>query len=169
MEGATMAQSELLSGVDCESFLLQATANETAMTSTTRRRSRRLSGSGIAVIAVAAAVVITFSSLAAAGGSNAITVPSGVNANGQTYGSDALASSPTNGPDLIAVVATDGLQGYAYQSAINAADGFNVSSPAAAVAWMANGAKRVHYVTVYLQDGTTKIGTFAIGSDQSSQ
>jgi hypothetical protein len=163
-----MTQLGLMSEQDCESFLLKVTSHATATRSRSRRRRRRLKGIAVTALAFAAAIVIVFSSLAGAGGSNVITVASGVNANRQTYGSDALASSPTNGPDLIAVFATNGLQGYAYQSAINAADGFNVSSPAAAMAWMANGAKRVHYVGVYLEDGTTQIGTFAIGSEQSA-
>ena len=97
----------------------------------------------------------------------------GVNANGQTYG-----VQKPNGktPDLIAVVGMDsegnGIkgEGYAYSSDLDAfgPDWPNQpTSPDQAIAWQeARDAKYPNGwdIPVYASDGTTKVGTFHIGS-----
>lgn len=84
------------------------------------------------------------------------------NATGLTYGSALGALDEAGVPDLILVVATNGKQGYVYRSALNAADGNNVSSPQGAATWAAGGANVSHTIPVYTEDGTTVIGTFKI-------
>jgi hypothetical protein len=139
--------------------------SEQALIEEARRHHRRRLWSTAALIS-AAVVAGAWTFVAFGGGSGTVMVPSGVNAVGQSYGSSA-GTSWGKGPDLVAVYATNGRRGYAYQTAMNAVDGSNVSSPAEALAWMKNGAIKPHYVAVYLSDGKTRIGTFQIGPGRS--
>lgn len=86
-----------------------------------------------------------------------------VNANGQTYGVE----NSQGTPDLLAVVATNGLQGYVETTALDAADGTTASrhftSPAQALQWQASRAGKSFEIPVYDSDGTTVIGEFVIG------
>lgn len=88
----------------------------------------------------------------------------GVNANGDTYG----ATGSTQGePDLIAVIATNGQEGYVYRTDLEEADGTaaanGFTSPADALAWQEENAGNVHLIPVYESDGTTTIGEFQVG------
>ena len=87
---------------------------------------------------------------------SATTFPT--NANGQTYGSSMNVSSVAAEPDLIAAFATNGQVGYISKSALNAASGGNITTPAQAAASDANRASQTN--PVYAVDGTTVIGTF---------
>jgi hypothetical protein len=81
---------------------------------------------------------------------------------GLTYGSSLGALDETGVPDLVLVIATNGKHGYVYRSALNAADGSNVSTLQGAAAWAAGGATVSHTIAVYAEDGTTVIGAFTI-------
>jgi hypothetical protein len=89
------------------------------------------------------------------------------NATGLTYGSSLGALNETGVPDLVLVIATNGKQGYVYKSALNAADGSNVSTLQEAAAWDAAGANVSHTIAVYAEDGTTVIGSFTISPASS--
>lgn len=84
------------------------------------------------------------------------------NATGLTYGSSLGALDEAGVPDLVLVIATNGKHGYVYRSALNAADGSNVSTLQGAAAWADGGATVSHTIAVYAQDGTTVIGAFKI-------
>lgn len=80
------------------------------------------------------------------------------NADGQTYGTAGGApGGPVNEPDLVAVIASNGRQGYVYATQLN---GPTPTSPAEAVA-ESNQAARI--IPVYESDGKTKIGQFKVG------
>jgi hypothetical protein len=81
-------------------------------------------------------------------------VPLGVNADGQTYGSTANGAKP----DLVAVVATNGKQGYVYATGIAASLPAN---PSQALAWQQT-PQPPKVVPVYESDGKTQIGEFAL-------
>ena len=81
-------------------------------------------------------------------------VPLGVNASGQTYGSTANGASP----DLVAVVATNGKQGYVYATGIAAPQPAN---PSQALAWQQS-PQPAKVVPVYESDGKTQIGEFPL-------
>lgn len=79
-----------------------------------------------------------------------------VNANGQTYG----VPKDNREPELQAVVATNGLLGYAFTRDLNAASGPPPTDPAEAAA-----RKPVSVdIPVYESDGTTRIGDFHVGN-----
>lgn len=84
------------------------------------------------------------------------------NASGVTYGSSGKAVSLEDEPDLVAIVATNGKEGYAYRSDLEEPE---PSSPAAAVARQ-NARVKAGYkpppVPVYEVDGITQIGVFLI-------
>ena len=87
--------------------------------------------------------------------------PFAVNANGQTYGSDAQSTSLATEPDLILAQGTNGKIGYVRKS-----DLFGVMprTPQAAVAGEnPNGVQPVRAIPLYASDGTTVIGTFIVG------
>jgi hypothetical protein len=84
------------------------------------------------------------------------------NSDGLTYGSSLGALDEAGVPDLILVVATNGKQGYVYRSALNAADGSDVSTLQEASDWDEVGATESHTVPVFAEDGTTVIGTFTV-------
>ena len=82
------------------------------------------------------------------------------NPRGHTYG-----SINTNGtPDLIAVIATNGKQGYVFATALAHADGSDqhFTSPDQALKWQRDRQGKAISIPVYLSDGTTRIGTFEI-------
>lgn len=85
-----------------------------------------------------------------------------VNANGQTYGSGALATSFQNEPDLIQVMTTNGKTGYAKRTDLEPAAAVNPAQ-AVAQAKAQGGAVRAP-VPVYASDGTTVIGHFAFAA-----
>jgi hypothetical protein len=81
-------------------------------------------------------------------------VPLGVNASGQTYGSTANGDNP----DLVAVVATNGKQGYVYATGLITPQPAN---PSEALAWQQT-PQPPKVVPVYESDGKTQIGEFAL-------
>jgi hypothetical protein len=83
------------------------------------------------------------------------------NASGQTYG----VQNEKGTPDLIAVTATNGKDGYVYGKDIDEIDGTTASksftSPQQALDW-----QKTHHggdIPVFKSDGTTKVGTFHVG------
>lgn len=85
--------------------------------------------------------------------------PWGVNAKGETYG----VQNASGTPDLIAVEATNGLTGYAYERGLAEARGDNVRTPEEALAWQEENQGKSFSVPVYRSDGETLIGEFVIG------
>ncbi|MCI0158822.1 peptidase M56 family protein [Leifsonia shinshuensis] len=87
----------------------------------------------------------------------------GVNASGQTYG----VQNETGTPDLIAVVATNGREGYVYRIRLEDADGTTASrsfrSPEDALAWQREHAGTVTHLPVFASDGRTRVGEFDVG------
>lgn len=86
-----------------------------------------------------------------------------INDRGMTYGSALLASMPSEEPDLILVVATNGREGYAKQADLAAAEGSGFSSPQEALAWQEANEGATFEVPVYKSDGVTRIGVFIVG------
>ncbi|MEN0084658.1 MAG: hypothetical protein AAGC66_07810 [Leifsonia sp.] len=84
------------------------------------------------------------------------------NARGLTFGSALNATSPTNEPDLILVVATNGAEGYVLKSELHKAEGTGFSTPAEALAWQASQRGKDQTLPVYANDGVTKIGEFVV-------
>ena len=87
----------------------------------------------------------------------------GVNANGDTYGISG--SDDGDEPDLVAVQATNGREGYAYARDLA---GYEPTSPADAVAWQRAHEGETRVVPVYLSDGETVVGELEIGSHGSA-
>lgn len=83
----------------------------------------------------------------------------GVNAKGETYGVENVHGSP----DLIAVVATNGKQGYVYAADLNAAGGPMPTSPEDALVQQQERLGQEFSVPVYESDGETLVGEFVIG------
>lgn len=88
----------------------------------------------------------------------------GVNVAGMTYG---VAGSDQGEPDLIAVVATNGADGYVYRTDLEETDGTTAAerftTPEDALAWQEAHAGVLHVLSVYESDGTTQIGEFRVG------
>jgi hypothetical protein len=84
------------------------------------------------------------------------------NAHGHTYGSAAEASDPHLEPDLIAVMATNGVVGYARKVDL---DGPLPASPAEAVASMPPASRTV---PVFDQEETVQVGDFLISRGSGS-
>jgi len=82
------------------------------------------------------------------------------NANGQTFGSELDAPDPADMPDLIAAIATNGEQGYVYATDLHPEMFNSPTSPEQAI--QENDQSKTHVVTVYAEDGTTKIGVYVI-------
>lgn len=86
----------------------------------------------------------------------------GVNARGETFG----VMNDAGSPDLIAVIASNGLEGYVYTDALAEADGTQAAlgfdSPEDALAWQEERRGRTFRIPVYLSDGETLIGEFVI-------
>lgn len=85
-----------------------------------------------------------------------------VNNSGETYG----VINTTGVPDLIAVIATNGQQGYVHRADLEDADGTtaakNFTSPEDALRWQEQNAGAIHVVPVYESDGVTRIGDFEV-------
>ncbi|MEV7767976.1 hypothetical protein [Microbacterium sp. NPDC086615] len=88
-------------------------------------------------------------------------VPLAVNDRGQNYGSAGAGEEP----DLIAVVATNGRQGYVDADELADATGssHDFTSPEEALRWQEERAGRAVVVPVYLSDGVTRVGDFVVG------
>jgi hypothetical protein len=85
----------------------------------------------------------------------------GVNDSGDSYG----AANDQGEPDLIAVVATNGRDGYVYADDL---DGPEFTSPAEALAWQEEHAGETTSLPVYLADGVTQIGEFVLAPTTTS-
>lgn len=82
------------------------------------------------------------------------------NASGLTYGSLADATTPDNGPDLVAVCATNGRRGFAKRADIEPS---RPKSPQEAATWQATQAQLgPKSVPVFESDGETVIGDFVM-------
>jgi hypothetical protein len=94
---------------------------------------------------------------------SATTTAWAVNASGQSYG----VQNAKGSPDLIAVTATNGKDGYVYRTALEDADGTTAAksftSPQQALDWQKAREGKRFEIPVYRSDGTTKIGVFVIG------
>lgn len=93
----------------------------------------------------------------------------GVNAKGETFGVE----NENGSPDLIAVMATNGTQGYAYGADLAAAYGPEPTSPDHALEMQEERAGQFVSVPVYESDGETVVGEFVIdfaagGSDEAT-
>ncbi|MCC4248749.1 MULTISPECIES: peptidase M56 family protein [Microbacterium] len=90
-------------------------------------------------------------------------LPLGTNGDGETFGSIVGGESP----DLIAVVATNGREGYVRRTELQDADGTKAArsfhSPAEALAWQEKRAGRSVSIPVYASDGRTVLGDFVVG------
>lgn len=86
-----------------------------------------------------------------------------VNDSGDNYG----VINGEGAPDLIAVIATNGRQGYVRSKDLADADGSTAAesfkSPQDAVRWQEENAGVIHLIPVYESDGTTQIGEFRVG------
>ncbi len=82
------------------------------------------------------------------------------NPRGDSYG----AINGNGTPDLIAVIATNGKEGYVFATDLAHADGSdqNFTSPDQARKWQRDRQGKTISIKVYLSDGTTRIGTFGI-------
>ncbi|HET8928198.1 MAG TPA: hypothetical protein VFN24_10295 [Microbacterium sp.] len=81
---------------------------------------------------------------------------------GYTYGSALDAISPETEPDLILVLATNGVEGYVFKTELdNASGALDFKSPEEAVAWQERNQDDV-VLAVYAKDGKTRIGEFVI-------
>ncbi|WP_348787410.1 hypothetical protein [Leifsonia sp. NPDC080035] len=87
----------------------------------------------------------------------------GVNDSGQSYG----AINDRGAPDLVAVTATNGRDGFVRRTDLEDADGTTAArsftSPADALRWQEQNRGVVHRIPVFEADGTTRVGEFAIG------
>lgn len=97
---------------------------------------------------------------------NSASAPSSswpTNASGQTYGT----ADGKESPDLIAAVATNGLEGFVFRKDLDEATGATAAktfkSPEEALLWQENNQGRPRAIDVFASDGTTLIGTFTIG------
>ncbi|GAA1733916.1 hypothetical protein [Aeromicrobium alkaliterrae] len=86
-----------------------------------------------------------------------------VNDRGQTYGSEDDASYDQR-PDLLAVVATNGAEGFVVRDDLDEATGANVANPDEAVEWERTKEAGLPdaVLPVYASDGVTTIGEFVI-------
>jgi hypothetical protein len=83
------------------------------------------------------------------------------NDNGDSYG----AVNNRGEPDLIAVIATNGREGYVYADAM---DGPESTSPEEALTWQEEHAGEVVSLPVFLADGETQIGEFVLAPTTTS-
>ncbi|MFF8187561.1 peptidase M56 family protein [Microbacterium sp. NPDC016588] len=90
------------------------------------------------------------------------TLPLGTNADGETFGS--IVGGET--PDLVAVVATNGSEGYVRRTDLEDADGTTAArsfrSPADALAWQEERGATSITIPVYASDGRTVLGVFVV-------
>jgi hypothetical protein len=104
-------------------------------------RDGRLPAAGATYITITADQDTEWSVTAEYGSSDA--TPWGVNANGQSYG----VPNEYGVPDLVATLATNGVQGYTLNEEMTAFEGEG-------------------FINVYKSDGTTVIGQFRIGDQE---
>ncbi|MFB6610919.1 peptidase M56 family protein [Agromyces sp. NPDC056379] len=87
------------------------------------------------------------------------------NARGETYG----VANERGTPDLVAVIATNGAEGYVYADELADADGSaaaeRFSTPEEALAWQQAHEGRAVVVPVYDNDGETRIGEFIVAPE----
>jgi hypothetical protein len=129
---------------------------------------KRLFSAPIAVVAlvvggsvgVGVGLALTSAQSAPSSATGTSTYPT--NASGETFGSALAATSLASEPDLILTTASNGQVGYMYKTDLQAADGSNVNSLQQAAAWDAERASVSEVITVYAEDGVTKVGTFTI-------
>lgn len=85
------------------------------------------------------------------------------NAAGQSYG----VINKNGNPDLIAVVASNGAQGYVHRGDLEDADGTTAqrsfTTPEDALEWQEQNAGITRTIPVYKSDGTTLVGGFDVG------
>jgi hypothetical protein len=85
-----------------------------------------------------------------------------VNENGDTYG----VANDSGTPDLVAVITTEGHEGYAYADELAEADGTaavkEFDSPEDALRWQQERRGKIFRVPVYESDGETVLGEFVI-------
>ncbi len=138
-------------------------------------RRGRLSLVGVVVAGAAAALVgLTAGNvIAATTGAGTSSAPEplpepvyAVNAAGETYGSAGQANTPENEPDLISVIAENGVEGFVRKADLDEANGTTAmrsfTSPQDADRWQkAEGAEDKH-IPVYAVDGTTVVGEFVV-------
>jgi hypothetical protein len=91
-----------------------------------------------------------------------------LNAKGLSYGSIASAPSEDAAPDLVLVVASNGKNGYAYETDLAKAEGSGFTTPEEALAWQAANAGKSQSVPVYQSDGVTVIGDFVVSSSNEA-
>lgn len=88
----------------------------------------------------------------------------GVNANGDSFG---ITGSERGEPTLIAVMATNGKQGYVYRTELEDANGTTAAKtfedPADALAWQDAHTGEIVTIPVFESDGETEIGEFTTG------
>ncbi|GBG07209.1 hypothetical protein PAT3040_01757 [Paenibacillus agaridevorans] len=82
------------------------------------------------------------------------------NENGQTYGSDADATSPETRPDLIRAIGEDGIEGYVLKKDL---DGELPKTPEEAIAKQNSRSPGGRDIPLYDVDGETVIGVFHVG------
>lgn len=83
----------------------------------------------------------------------------GTNDRGESYGVQNAGGTP----DLVAVVASNGREGYARSADLDMAGGQDFKSPEEAIAWQEEHKGKSVSVPVYESDGTTRVGEFIIG------
>jgi hypothetical protein len=91
-----------------------------------------------------------------------------LNDSGQTYGSARDATSPDGEPDLIAVIADDGLtEGFVTKRDLDDANGTTAMrqfrSPQDAIEWQNTEGRLSHTIPVFESDGSTQVGIFTVG------
>ncbi|PPH08583.1 peptidase M56 family protein [Rathayibacter sp. AY1G1] len=93
----------------------------------------------------------------------ATTTDWATNEEGLTYG----VINENGEPDLIAVTADDGEQGYVRRSDLEDADGTTAqrsfTTPEDALEWQEQNEGIAHTIPVYVTDGTTRVGDFTVG------
>ncbi|PPI00070.1 peptidase M56 family protein [Rathayibacter sp. AY1B7] len=93
----------------------------------------------------------------------ATTTDWATNEQGQSYG----VINENGEPDLIAVTADDGRQGYVRRSDLEDADGTTAqrsfTTPEDALEWQEQNDGITHTIPVYATDGTTQLGEFTVG------
>jgi hypothetical protein len=96
-----------------------------------------------------------------------------VNQNGLTYGSAAAAPSSDSEPDLIEVIASNGVSGYVLKSELDDANGSAAAatfkSPAEALEWQAARTGKDVTIPVYDRTGARIVGEFIITAPEATE
>ncbi|QPR68139.1 hypothetical protein MHB44_18665 [Lysinibacillus sp. FSL H8-0500] len=85
-----------------------------------------------------------------------------VNENGLTYGTDFYAESLEDSPDLVAVIGTNGVEGYVYAKEL-----YPELTTFDEVTAYINSGQQSYTVPVYAEDGVTIVDSFTIGTKES--